>query len=109
MVFEIRGEQIELRFPEATVLGDPLERGAHGRGAERRPAHSSLFLDGGQSGALQHAHVFGDRGERHVESRCELTNGAIARGEPGEDVAPGGVGERGEGVIERPRKVNHMV
>ena len=72
-----------------------------GAARERRAPHASLFLDRREPGALQHAHVLGDGGERHCESRRELADGVIAGCEPREDVAPRGVGEGGERVVER--------
>jgi len=88
---------------------DPRDRVAHGRGVERRSAHAPFLFDGGEPRALQHAHVLGDRGERHREARRELADRAIAGREAREDVAARRVGEGGEGVIECPVTVNHMV
>ena len=90
-------------------MRDPRERSAHGRGVERRAAHASFLFDRGESGALQHAHVLGDGGERHGEARRELADGAITGGEAREDVASRGIGEGGEGVVESLGMVNHMV
>jgi hypothetical protein len=88
---------------------DPLERAAHRHGVERRAANAPLLLDSGEPGALEHADVLRDGGERHRESRGELADGAVAGGEAREDVAAGGVGEGGEGGVEGAGRVNHMV
>jgi len=109
LVFEICGKKVELRFPESPVFRDPRECVAHRRGTERCAAHAPLLLDGREPGALQHAHVLRDGWERHVESRRDLADRQDASGEAGEDVAPRGVGESGEGVVERPGTVNHVV
>ena len=66
-------------------------------------------LDAGEAGALQDVHVLGDGGERHVEAGGELADRALPFGELGEDVAPRGVGECGEGGVERVGLVNHVV
>jgi len=88
---------------------DPRERVAHGRGLERRAPHTPFLLDRGQPRVLQHAHVLGDCWERHREARCKLADGSLAGREAREDVAARGVGQGGEGAIERLRTVNHMV
>jgi hypothetical protein len=89
---------------------DPLERAPHGRGCEPHAPHAALTLDGGEARALEHAHVLRHRGQRHVEARGELADRPFAGGEARENLAPGGVGERGERRVERVRvMVNHMV
>jgi hypothetical protein len=108
-LFEIGREHVELRLPELPVVRDPRERVAHGRGVERCTPHASFLLDGGEPGTLQHAHVLGDGRERHREAGRELADGVVAGGKARENVAARGVGEGGEGVVERPRMVNHMV
>ncbi len=100
---------IELRFPESPIVLDPLERAAHRRRAQRRAPNSTFLLHGRELGALEHAHVLGDGGERHVESRGELADRAVAGGEAREYVAPRGVGEGKERVVERSGMVNHTV
>jgi hypothetical protein len=91
-------------------MRDPRERVAHGRGVERCASHAAFFLNGGEPRALQHAHVFRDGRERHREARRQLADRVIAGRESREDVAARGVGQRREGVIERPGvMVNHMV
>jgi len=90
-------------------MRDPLERAAHRRGVERRPAHTPFLFHRREPCALEHADVLRDGGERHREARGELADGAIAGGEAREDVAAGGVGEGGEGGVEGAGRVNHMV
>jgi hypothetical protein len=108
-LFEIGREHVELRLPELPVVRDPRERVAHGRGVERCTPHASFLLDGGEPGTLQHAHVLGDGRERHREAGRELADGVVAGGKARENVAARGVGEGGEGVVEGPGTVNHMV
>jgi hypothetical protein len=108
-VFEIGGEEIELRLPELPVVRDPLEGAAHRHGIERGATHAPFLLHGREPRALEHADVFRDGGERHREARGELADGAVAGGESREDVAAGGVGEGGEGGVEGAGRVNHMV
>ena len=90
-------------------MRDPLERAAHRRGVKCRPAHTPFLFHRGEAGALEHADVLRDGGERHGESRGELSDGAVAGGEAREDVAAGGVGEGGEGGVEGAVRVNHLV
>jgi hypothetical protein len=107
---EIGGELIELRFPEAAVRFNPVRRVSQRRGDDAAVARAAVLADIGESRALQHAHVFGNGGERHVEARRELPDRLVALGEPREDGAPGGIGERAErGVEDSAGMVNHVV
>ena len=98
---------LELRFPELPVGRDPIERAAHWIGGERGSSHASVSLDGCESGPLEHAHVLGHGRQRHVEAAGELADRPVAGCETGEDLAPCGIGERGEGRVQV--GVNHMV
>jgi hypothetical protein len=108
-LFEVGCEHIELGLPELSVVRDPRERVAHRDSMERRSAHSTFLLYRCQSRALQHAHVLGDRRKRHRESRRKLADRAVAGGESCEDVAPSGIGESEERVVEGAGTVNHTV
>ena len=108
-MFEISSQQIQLRLPEAAVALDPVARPSQRLRPELGRAHATRALDSGELGPLQHADVLRHGGQRHVEARCELTDRAVAGGELGEDRTPRGVGERGEGAVERPLIVNHVV
>ncbi len=69
-----------------------------------------MSLDRREPGALEHADVLGDGRQRHVEPAGELADGMIAGGEPGEDFAPGRIGEGGERDVESLHAmVNHLV
>lgn len=101
---------IELRFPEDAVRFDPIRRVSQRRGDDAAVARAAVLADIGEARALQHAHVLGDGGERHVEARGEFADRLVALGEPCEDGAPGGIGERAERGVEDPAgMVNHVV
>lgn len=70
---------------------------------------SSLPFDTREPGPLEDADVLGDGGERHVESRREVADRAVAGCEAREDGAACRVGEGREGGIEAGRIVNHTV
>jgi hypothetical protein len=88
---------------------DPRECTAHRLRLQMRASHAALSFDGGEPRALEHAHVLGNRGERHVEARGELADRPIAGGEPREDLASGWIGEREERGVKRLGLVNHVV
>ncbi len=108
-MFEVGGEAFELRLPELAIVLDPIARAPHGSGAQAGAPYAALAFDRGESGATEHAHVLGDGGERHVEARCEFANRAVAGGEPRQDLAARGIGERGKRGVERGGLVNHVV
>ena len=108
-MFEVGGKEVELRFPEPAIALDPLERGAHGRRIETRATHPPVALDLREAGALQHADVLRDSGQRHLEPRRQLADRAVTHRKAREDVAPCGIGEGEERGIERVGTVNHMV
>ena len=63
-----------------------------------------------ETGGLEDAEMLGDGGEREGERLGELGDGGFALGQAGEDGAAGGIGECGEGGVERCGGiVNHMV
>jgi hypothetical protein len=100
---------IELEFPESPVALDPGRRLPHRRGDERGAADATLLPNASQPRALEHAHMLGHRGEAHLEPRRELADGPVAGGEPSENRAPSGIGERRERSIEGRMLVNHVV
>lgn len=82
----------------------------HWAGDQTGASGASVSLHGGEARALEHADVLRDRGQRHVESTRELLDRPLASGEPSEDLAASGIGERAEGGVEGLRVlVNHMV
>jgi hypothetical protein len=68
---------------------------------------------GHQPRALQHGHVFLHRGERHVVMRCELAHGRVGVHYPRQNVAPCGIRERTEQLVQNVRRrlftYNHLV
>ena len=107
-MLQVGGQLIELALPVALVEVDPVSRLAHRRRDEPRAARAAVASDLGQAGTLEHTDVLGDGGQGHVEVRRELTDRALSRGEPGEDLAACRIGERREGEVEI-RLVNHLV
>lgn len=75
--------------------------------------HAAFAAAGEEPGALEHAQVFRDRRQGHMERLRELADGGLGRrGELREDRAPCRVRERLEGRVEPgggARIVNHMV
>jgi hypothetical protein len=68
---------------------------------------------GDQPGTLQHGHVFLYGGERHVVVRGEFAHGRVGIHDPRQDVAPRGIGERPEQLVQGVRRsiptYNHLV
>lgn len=52
-------------------------------------------------GGLEDAQVFGNRRQRNIERLGQFGDGGLALGEARENGAPGGIGERPEGGVER--------
>src|SRR5712691_9434646 len=49
---------------------------------------------------LKHLQMLGDRGKSHREGLGQLGDGCLARGEPGENRPPRGIGESREGAVQ---------
>jgi hypothetical protein len=68
---------------------------------------------GHQPGAFQHGHVFLHSGERHVVVRGEFAHRRIGVQNPRQNVAPRGIGERPEQLVQDVRRwlfiYNHLV
>jgi hypothetical protein len=67
-----------------------------------------------QACGFEDAQVLGDGGQRDVEGSGKFGDGSFAAGQPRENGAPGGIGERPErriewGVLAGGGIVNHMV
>ena len=58
-----------------------------------------------QAGTLQQANVLRDRGERHRKWFGDVRDAGWPARQPGEDRPAGGIGDRGEHVIERRRDI----
>jgi len=106
---QVLGEPVELRLPEFAVTLDPGGGVAHRRGDQGRAPHAPLAADAGEAGALEDAHVFGRRRQRHVESPRQLADRLVAGRQPREDLATDGVGERRKRGVEACVMVNHVV
>lgn len=97
-------------LPETAIPRDPRVGRAHRPHHEAAAAHPPILAPDDEPGALQDAEVAGDGGERHPEGPRQRADRRLAGGEPGEDGAPDGIGERGEGRVEGGRAtINHMV
>jgi hypothetical protein len=104
------GETVERAFPEPARIGEPA------RSVDQRCAYEgdvvfpALAFARDQAGALEHAHVLGDGGQRHTERRGDLAHARRATREAGQDRPSRGVGKRAERGVEFLRRiVNHMV
>ncbi len=93
-------QAIQALLPEAAIMLEPpsgiLER------ARFEPARAPLRLAPArdQTGALEYLEMLGDGRKAHLERLGQLRHRRLARGEAGENRAPGGIGERGEGSAE---------
>src|SRR6185503_20796321 len=65
--FEDRGQRIEPGGPEAVIAIEPAERLAERAPRQVHAVQPSVALARDQPRLLEHAHVPGDRGRRHVE------------------------------------------
>jgi hypothetical protein len=88
---------------------DPLVCGPHGCGVQSRAPNASMPCHPGKLGVLQDANVLRHSRQGHVEPRGELADGSLAAGQAREDLTPGGIRERGEGGVEVPVMINHVV
>ena len=92
-------KSVETLFPERAMLLDPVGGGPERSGLQPAVVDASLAPPLEQPGVLEDFQVPGDRGQRHIEGRRELRDGELFEGEPGEDCAPDGIGESGEGAV----------
>jgi len=107
---EIGGQRVELRLPKSAVRLDPARDVLHWARDEPAAANAALLRMRHQAGALEHAQMLVDAGEGHAKRTRQLRERRFARGQPGEDRAARGVGERGERGVECGCVIlNHMV
>jgi hypothetical protein len=97
---EVSLELVELRFPEDPVAIEPRDGAVEGGAHELASPHASVTPDPGEPGALEHAKVLRETGERHVEASGELADRVLTTRQAHEDRAPRGIGERREGGVE---------
>jgi hypothetical protein len=102
-----------VRQPALLELGQQTVGAADGVGVAGHALHAAVLPLGHQSGAFQHGHVLLYGGKRHVVAGGQLGDGRLRAHDPRQDVAPRGVGERPEQVIEGERRrltlCNHLV
>ena len=82
------------------VFLDPFRRAFHRLGREPAAMDAAVFSSLDELGAFEHAQVFGHGRERHVVWGCKIADGRFALSQTSEDAATGGVGKRGEGIIQ---------
>jgi hypothetical protein len=87
-------------LPEAAVALDPARGVPHRPGPETAPPHAALLGAREEPGPFEHAEMLVHARERHPERARELGDGGLASGEPGENGAPGRIGEGREDGVE---------
>jgi len=71
---------------------------------------STVFLTNDEPGPPQNAEVLGDRRERHLEGRCQLSDRRFTARQPAQDCTPRRVGECAEDRVQGRRVIlNHKV
>ena len=92
-------------------MGEPVHRLLHWRSLEPAGHVAARLRAGDQAGIAQNVEVLHDRRQRHREGPRQLADGEAVLGvEAGEQRPPRGIGEGGEGAIERGNlTVNHIV
>jgi hypothetical protein len=93
-------QRIELPFPELPVFLNPFGRAFHRRGGETAAMDAPIFSPLDEPGVLKDTQVFRHGGKGHFIWRGEIADGRFALRETSEDAATGGVGERGESIIQ---------
>ena len=90
---------------------EPVHRLLHGRSGQLAGDRAANLPAGDQAGIRQHVEVLHDGGQRDGKRPGEIADrhGLLAL-ELGDQSAPGGVGKRGEGAVERGGLIlNHVV
>ena len=91
---------IDASLPALLELGQQSSRTAHRIGLAGHALSASVPALGDQTRAFQHGHVFLHRGKRHVVMRREFTHGRVGVHYPRQNVAPRGIGERPEQLVQ---------
>jgi hypothetical protein len=94
------GEGAEAGFPEVAHVFEPGHCGSDRRRFDVAAVHAAVFLADEQAGILEDAHVFRDRGERHLERLGKLRDRAFAARETSQHRPARGIGESGERAVE---------
>jgi hypothetical protein len=93
-------QRVEPLLPERAVDVEPLGGSPQRLGVETDVMDAPVDAAPHEASLLQHLEVLGGRVERHPVWSSDLTDRRVGDGEASEDVAAGGVGERGEGGVE---------
>ena len=80
---------------------DPLCGGLHRLGSEAAAVNAAIDLALEEAGGFEHAEMLGDGGEGKGEGLGKLSDSGLALSKASENGAAGGIGEGGEGGIER--------
>ena len=95
---------IEAVAPEAQVAVEPFIGFVHGLGAQPAGDRAAALGSRDQPGIRQHVEMLYHRRQRHCERLGQRADRqAVGLAQPGEQGAPGRVGERGESAVERVR------
>src|SRR5918999_5279948 len=94
---EIGVQPFETLLPMPSVLADPVRHVAERLRLQPAgpPLRLASLLD--ESRPLEHLEVLRDSGKAHVEGGGQLCDRRLTEGQAGENRAPGGIGESGEG------------
>lgn len=100
-MIQVAGERIEALGPEFVVTRQPHGRFLHGLRRQSATHHASFLQALDQPSVLENAQVLHKAGQRHVVRLRQLGNGEGAVAQRRENLAPRGIGKRGEDRIER--------
>ena len=85
---------------------------AYGARITSHTLRAAVLPLGDQLGSFEHGHVLLHGGKRHLIARGQLADGRVGVHHPSQDVAPRGVGQRAEQLVEVVRRwliYNHLV
>src|SRR6188768_760620 len=109
-LIEQRVQRLEPRLPVPPKLLGPERRFLQRRGFEPTKMLTPGYTTTDEPGRLQHAHVLGSRGERHLEGRGELAEIALTTRKLPNNRAPGRVRKGMKNEVEPRRAIqNHVV
>src|SRR3954454_19462192 len=101
---------VEACVPEPAVSLEPRRLLLQSARAKLAGPHPPDLLGGDEPGLLQDADVFLHAGKGHVELLGQVRDRGVGTSEQLQHAAPGGIGERGERVIEAGLRIlNHTV
>ena len=97
------GQGIELLFPEAPVVRDPIRGALHCSRLQAATAHAAVFCRADQAGALEDVQMLRESGKGNRKGCGQIADARLAAREARQDGAANGVGERGKGGVKRRR------